>query len=111
MADLLQSQFTPVGGLRSAFRTDAEENALAQAQMQEDLANSSALGQGLIRGLHQTPALLANTAAQFIEPFAPQFSQPIYDWAANENRTAQSIQSPAPRHRLRHHIAARFGRT
>ena len=96
MADLLQSQFTPVGGLRSAFRTDAEENALAQAQMQEDLANSSALGQGLIRGLHQTPALLANTAAQFIEPFAPQFSQPIYDWAANENRTAQSIQSPAP---------------
>lgn len=97
MADLLQSQFSPVTGLRSAFRSDADDAALAQMQADEAMAmRDSAFGQGLVRGLHQTPAMLANAFGQVVEPFSTQYSRPVFDWAANENRTAQSIYSPAP---------------
>lgn len=96
MADLLQSQFSPVGGLRSAFRSDEEDNVLAQMQADQAAVNSTGFGQGLVKGLHQTPAMLANALGQVIEPFSTQFSQPVFDWASEQNRAAQSVYSPAP---------------
>lgn len=97
MADLLKSQFSPTNGLRSAFRSDEDDAALAQMQADEALAQrDSAFGQGVLRGLHQTPAMLANALGQVVEPFSTQYSRPVFDWASEQNQTAQRIYSPAP---------------
>lgn len=97
MADLIASQFSPASGLRSAFRSDEEDAALAQMQADEAMAlRDSALGQGILRGMHQTPAMLANAFGQVVEPFSLQYSKPVFDWASEQNKAAQSIYSPAP---------------
>lgn len=95
MADLLPSQFSPVG-LRSAFRSDAEDTALAQMEAEQALAQNSPFGQGLVKGLHTMPAMLANAAGQVIEPFSTQFSQPVFNWASQQNQAAQAVQTRAP---------------
>lgn len=89
----LPSTYTPLG-LASTYATPEENAAAAMAAEQDNLSNNTAFGRGLSRGLYQTPALLANTAGQVVEPFAPQFSKPIFDWASEQNRAAQGLYAP-----------------
>lgn len=70
----------------------AEQSMLAeQAQLSD-----SGLRRGILRGVHTTPALLANAAGQVVEPLSPGLSQPLFDYAQSEMQQAQQIPSLVP---------------
>lgn len=70
----------------------AEQSMLAeQAQLSD-----SGLRRGILRGVHTTPALLANAAGQVVEPLSPELSQPLFDYAQSEKQQAQQIPSLVP---------------
>ena len=70
----------------------AEQSMLAEQARLSD----SGLRRGILRGVHTTPALLANAAGQVVEPLSTGLSQPLFDYAQGEMQQAQQIPSLVP---------------
>lgn len=70
----------------------AEQSMLAEQARLSD----SGLRRGILRGVHTTPALLANAAGQVVEPLSAGLSQPLFDYAQSEMQQAQQIPSLVP---------------
>ncbi|MCG3177640.1 MAG: hypothetical protein MOGMAGMI_02614 [Candidatus Omnitrophica bacterium] len=86
---------TALDYLQSSMYTpeqQAEQSMLAEQARLSD----SGLRRGILRGVHTTPALLANAAGQVVEPLSAGLSQPLFDYAQGEMQQAQQIPSLVP---------------
>lgn len=86
---------TALDYLQSSMYTpeqQAEQSMLAEQARLSD----SGLRRGILRGVHTTPALLANAAGQVVEPLSTGLSQPLFDYAQGEMQQAQQIPSLVP---------------
>lgn len=89
LVDPNQVSLTPIGS------TPEEDAARAQSAYENEMGQYTTLGRANIRGQHQVPAMLANAAGQLTEPFAPQFSQDVFDFARGQQEIAQNYSSPS----------------
>lgn len=88
----MQNTFGRPSGLRNTFYTSPEEEARAvDTANQARLNDLNAMQLGLARGMHTTPAMLADAGSVYSEPFAPDFSRGLRNWASGQYEQAQTI--------------------